>query len=247
MAYLRIAVLFVAWASSCFVPRADDGDSQLARDQQALAPWQVLVGQWRGVGQPKRGSNRDTWLEQAEWSWHFAEGRAELVAEITDGRFFTKLQLQPGDGPGKFVLLATLKAPDNSKGATEPIRFAGSAIEGALVLTADAPDGPARITLRTVAGGDRLIVLYEKSTAGGAFARQGEVASTRRGSSFAKAAAAGPECVVTGGLAPSPWNIRDARITSAAAAAEICSTTIPRRARRVPQAQTEPARRKTAS
>ncbi len=189
------------------VAAAADGDAEgadrIAADRQALGAWQVLVGEWRGVGQPKRGSNRDAWREESAWSWHYVDGRAELVGDITDGRFFQRLQLQPGEKPGQFVLLVTPRASAgeaDSKSASEPIRFTGATVDGALVATANGAEGPARVTIRTVAGGDRLIVLYEKAPGGGSFVRQGEVASTRKGSAFATAAAAGRECVVTGGL-----------------------------------------------
>lgn len=203
MINLRITVLCLASAATCFVTYADDGDSRIAADRQTLTAWQVLVGEWRGVGQPKRGSTRDAWREECAWSWHYVDGRAELVGDITDGRFFKRLQLQPGEKPGQFVLLVSPQASAGdagSKSEAEPIRFAGTAVDGALVLTANEADGAARLTIRTVAGGDRLIVLYEKAPGGGSFVRQGEVASTRKGSEFATAAAAGRECVVTGGL-----------------------------------------------
>ena len=193
--------------SQVLVAAAADGDAdgadRIAADRQALGAWQVLVGEWRGVGQPKRGSNRDAWREENAWSWHYVDGRAELVADVTDGRFFKRLQLRPGDKPGQFVLMMTPREGGGEEGSTsegKPTRFAGGAVDGALVLTANEGDGPARVTIRTVADGDRLIVLYEKATGGGSFIRQGEVASTRKGSAFATAAAAGRECVVTGGL-----------------------------------------------
>ena len=88
-------------------------------------------------------------------------------------------------------------------GRQQRIFFFGREIkEGALVVTSAEPAGerPARISLRLVAGGDRLLVLYEKRVGEGAYARLAEVGSTRKGSSFAKNAASGPECVVTGGL-----------------------------------------------
>jgi YHS domain-containing protein len=60
-----------------------------------------------------------------------------------------------------------------------------------------AADRPARITMRMVAGGDRLLVLYE-ARAGGDYARLAEVGATRKGISFAQGTGY-PECIVTGG------------------------------------------------
>ena len=45
-------------------------------DKAALAPLQVFIGGWKGVGQPKRGSAAGSWTEQADWAWQFADGRA---------------------------------------------------------------------------------------------------------------------------------------------------------------------------
>ncbi len=82
------------------------------------------------------------------------------------------------------------------------MRFRGTLEDGLLTVTADEARGemPARMTVRLVAGGDRMLVLYEKRVGDGLYARLAEVGSTRKGSSFAKAATSGPECVVTGGL-----------------------------------------------
>jgi hypothetical protein len=167
-------------------------------DKRALAAVQAYVGEWKGVAQPKRGSNQGAWTEEAQWVWRFSEGRAELVAQLAHDKFFSQLQLQAGDQAGQFVLLATPAAADAK---SSPRRFTGAMSDGALVLSAEqAPDDePARISLRLVAGGDRMLVLYERRV-GGAYARLAEVGSTRKGSSFAKNVATGPECVVTGGL-----------------------------------------------
>jgi hypothetical protein len=169
-------------------------------DQRALVVAQAYVGEWKGVGQPKRGSNQGAWTEEAQWAWRFPEGRAELVAELTHDKFFSQLQLQAGDQVGQFVLVAT---PPGAGPQAKPVprRFIGTAADGGLVFTAEqaGDDEPARISLRLVAGGDRMLVLYERRT-GGAYFRLAEVGSTRKGSSFAKNIATGPQCVVTGGL-----------------------------------------------
>lgn len=193
--WIVFAVIF------CVVAGGADGENRIAGDKRALAPLQAYVGEWRGVGQLRRGSSQGAWTEQVAWSWRFDDGRAVLVANLADGKLFSRLELQAGDKPGTFVLLATPVARDGANSA-EPRRFTGARAEGALVLTAgDASEGePARISVRLVAGGDRMVVLYEKRVGSDVYSRLAEVGSTRKGSSFAKTAASGPECLVTGGL-----------------------------------------------
>ncbi len=185
-----LIVLALPWSSS----RADE--PQATADKQALSPLQAYVGEWRGVGLPKRGSNQGAWSETSDWAWHFGDGRAELVATLAHDKYFQRLQVLPSATIGQFVVLATplKEAP--------PTEFVGTLDGSVLTATTDAPAGetPARITVRLIAGGDRMLVLLEKRLSADAFARLAEIGSTRKGSSFAKAAASGPECVVTGGL-----------------------------------------------
>lgn len=183
-----------------FTAAPDDG--QLAtHDKQALAPLQPYVGSWRGVGLPKRGSNAGAWTETSQWAWQFTKGRAELVAKLDDDKYYTQLRLQPGEEPGQFVLLAAAAGADDQP-AAPPVRFVGQRVDDVLKVVAQDPieKRPARISIRLVAGGDRMLVLYEKRIGSDSYARLAEVGSTRKGSSFAKNAASGPECVVTGGL-----------------------------------------------
>jgi hypothetical protein len=170
---------------------------KLASDKRALAVVQSYVGEWRGVGQLRRGSNQGAWTEQSDWAWHFAEGRATLVGTNAGSKYFSKLQLMPGDKQGELVLLAT----PAGEGAA-PLKYVGSATGGKWTFVAsDAAEGqPARITMQLVAGGDRLVMLLEKKLGDGVYTRLAEIGATRKGSSFATKATAGPECVVTGGL-----------------------------------------------
>jgi hypothetical protein len=180
---------------------AADEPNSLARDKQALAPLQAYVGGWRGVGLPKRGSNAGAWTESSQWAWRFTKGRAELVARLEGDKYYARVQLQPGEKPGQFVLLGATASEDDAQAAA-PEHFTGTLADGVLTVTAEKPAGqrPARISVRLVAGGDRMLVRYEKRTGGGVYLRLAEIGSTRKGSSFAKNAASGPECVVTGGL-----------------------------------------------
>ncbi len=197
MVKYHTACLTILLGSVAAAAAAAETAGKVAADKQALAPLQALVGQWKGVGQPKRASNQGAWTEEGEWAWSFPTGRAELVARLDRDKYYSQWRVQPGEKPGELVLLATpVGAPQG-----EPQMFNGSRGDGGWVFLAqsDSADLPARISLRLAAGGDRLVVLYEKR-AGQDFLRMAEVGSTRHGSSFAKASLGGPECVVTGGL-----------------------------------------------
>lgn len=180
--------IVVALAAAAPAWAADDDKAQLAKMQQ-------LVGKWRGVGQPQRGSTSGSWVAEADWSWSFAGG-ISLVGKLPEGKYFSKIKLVNGKADGQYVLLAT-----PADGGPE-LRFAGSLAEdGKLQLVAEEPrEGlPHRATFRFVAGGDRLLVLLERKSGPSGFARMAEVGYTRQGSGFGKGTT-GPECVVTGGF-----------------------------------------------
>jgi hypothetical protein len=188
-------------------------------DKAALAPLQVFVGGWRGVGQLRRGSSQGAWTENSDWSWKFADGRAAIVFEAPKGKYFRSGRLAPGAKSGTFELTLSraTAATDKQTGGeathddrpAEDLaeRFVGSLDKNhQLVAVGDdshqerQTDAVARVSIRTVADGDRLIVLYEKRLPGqDRFARLAEVGYTRKGAAFAQGSGQ-PECVVTGGL-----------------------------------------------
>jgi len=197
MRRLTAVVLLLLIATSYAEPVSKSAPADRDVQKAALAKVQALVGQWRGTGQPQRGSNKGAWIEQADWAWKFSDSGAVLSAKVSDGKYFRAIQVQAGEKPGEYRLVATL--PDDK---TEAIYRGVLDGEDKLVLTAEQPSElvPARISLRFVAGGDRLLVLYErKSSLGEQLVRLAEVGYTRQGSGFGKGSN-GPECVVTGGL-----------------------------------------------
>ncbi|HVX14481.1 MAG TPA: hypothetical protein VHC22_25060 [Pirellulales bacterium] len=193
IAALSLSMLYVA-ESAVAAP-----EDRTANDKAALSPLQEYVGAWRGVGQPRRGSNQGAWSEAADWSWRFADGRAMLVCDSPKGKFYRSAKLSPAAEKARYDLVA-----ERADGSGED-RFSGGIDEaGQLVLVADdagerPADAPSRITIRTVADGDRLLVLYEKRATGDRYSRLAEVGYTRAGVSFAKGSGE-PECVVTGGV-----------------------------------------------
>jgi YHS domain-containing protein len=192
------------WPAICHCWAADKPDSAktdpIESDKKALATFQAFVGEWKGVGQPRRGSSQGAWTEEMQWAWRFSDGHAELAAQLTHDPYFSALRLQAGERAGQYRLLATPAV--GNEFAKYEVRFDGSVGgEAQLVLAASGdlkPDRPARLTLRLVAGGDRLVMLYERR-AGEQFTRLAEVGATRKGSSFAVKGGDPHECIVTGG------------------------------------------------
>ena len=142
----------------------------------ALAPLNPLVGQWRGVAQPRRGSAAGAWREAGEWVWDFADpARPALLFAVAGGERPRTLRFDPaGDG------------------------FA--ATERGSTLT----DGDDRLTVRVLSA-DRFTLLREtRRTPTAQFRRAYEVGYTRDGVKLAERSLGGPECVVTGGLGTIP-------------------------------------------
>src|SRR5688572_30290111 len=91
---------------------ADQPAENQAEQKQRLAQLQQIVGQWRGVGLPQRGSTKGSWVEEASWAWKFNKNSAgeagpELVAELPKAKYFRRLQLRAGDEAGQFMLIAS--------------------------------------------------------------------------------------------------------------------------------------------
>jgi hypothetical protein len=181
---------------------ADESGNDSARrraDQEALAPLGMLVGQWRGVGQPQRSSTKDAWIELSDWAWQFDSGGAALAFSAPDSKSLTSGVLTRGENDREFLLDA--KTP-----SSEAVRYSGRQDgEGALVLVAAAApeNAPARVTIRQVAEGKRLVILYERRSGPARFTRMAEVGYTRKGSGFGQGNSQ-IECVVTGGLGTIP-------------------------------------------
>jgi YHS domain-containing protein len=164
-------------------------------DQAALKPFASLVGEWRGTGQPQRGSSRGAWTEAGGWAWKLTPDSAALELTVAKGKLLRSATLRPGKGQHEFILDAVLA--DGSKRS-----FPGTYTEKKpLVLAAIGPegDGPRRVVL-TPLHDTRFLLLFEgKSDEGSGFRRLAEVGYTRQGVAFAASGEAGPLCIVTEG------------------------------------------------
>src|SRR5687767_478633 len=109
---LRICLGLILAFPAALLAADDQPPTDLAAQKERLAKMQLLVGEWRGVGQPQRGSTKDSWIAEAQWAWSFDEGAAALVGALPKGRYFKSLKLTPGKEAGAFELAAALADED---------------------------------------------------------------------------------------------------------------------------------------
>lgn len=179
-----------------------DRAKQPMTDKDALSRLQGFIGDWRGVGQLRRGSTRGAWTEQCGWSWSFVDEQATLRWQIAEAKYFSEGSLRWLGKSKGYELTVT---PKEGKA----VKYVGDLNEdGKLLLVAEEPPTgtPARISVRQVAGGDRMLVLYERRS-GTRFLRMAEVGYTRKGSNFGKGTNL-IECVVTGGVGTIPVSFK---------------------------------------
>jgi len=187
---------------------AADPAAQAIAPKDALQPFNLLVGAWKGSGAPE--GTRDeraagAWSETIEWIWKFKGSDAWLAVTFEKGKHFTTGELHytaspakkdsPKDAEPRFTL--TLTAPDKSTS-----RFVGTLKDK--VLTLDRADGPADEQQRLVISllhHNRYLYRFESRPAGTsvAFSRKYQVGATKEGVPFADVPK-GPECIVSGGL-----------------------------------------------
>ncbi len=64
--------------------------------KEALRPFNVLVGSWKGSGKPegtKEEQAAGIWEETVAWEWTFKDQDAWLTVTFTKGKHFTKGEL----------------------------------------------------------------------------------------------------------------------------------------------------------
>ncbi len=161
-----------------------------------MKPYAGLVGEWRGMGQVRRGSSRGAWTESASWAWDLKPDSAALVVRMEKGKYLRSARLRR-DGPeasGPFVLQATL-----ADGSSRTFR-GRLGDRDKLVLDADGDVGAGlvRVTLTPLHETRFLLLLEAATPSGGAPIRLGEVGYTRQGVAFAVGDSY-PSCIVTEG------------------------------------------------
>src|SRR5438270_573948 len=96
----------------------------------ALAPFEYLIGSWKGAGVPLANRVRG-WDETHAWAWKFDKGTpVGLSVTLKGDRVLSK-------GVLRFDPAAKRYALEGTDPAGKPVRFVGSIIKGGKTLTLD--------------------------------------------------------------------------------------------------------------
>jgi YHS domain-containing protein len=185
------------WAGEAAADSEQKTEVSAARQEAcktALAEFNALIGDWRGVGMPKRASRQGAWQETAEWVWDFSQGPVSIRYEVKNGKLLETAALTY-DPDAK---LYRMRADFTDKTSRE---YTGK-LDGAKLVMESAPDDDGEVHRITVTqlNEKRTLVLHEKRLAAQSFfTRIAEVGYTRAGTSLAVEGAGETECIVTGG------------------------------------------------
>jgi len=185
---------------------------------QVLRPLAGLVGDWKGVGQPKRGSNVGAWSETANAAWKFEGDSAGLILTFDPGKQFHSATFAvTKDGQTAQLLLASLegeplilnrtnaaghaKAQDDAKAKTDVKNNDAKSGDDTWIFESASSEQPqTRWTIRIISDIRITLLFEEKPTPSGSLRRMAEIGLTRAGSKLASGNSGERECVVTGGL-----------------------------------------------
>ena len=134
--------------------------------KEALKRFNPLIGGWRGVGQPRRGSASGAWSEKSNWTWQFtngkpASGNKPAPVTIRYKSSGSKLIVDGLFGYDTTTGLYTLRATMADK--TKRIYNGRPGAKGALVLESQ-PDKKGlvhRLTIRSL-NEKRTLLLHER-------------------------------------------------------------------------------------
>lgn len=185
-----VLLLFVCFGVS-FSEEPANPKGQSARE--ALERFNPIIGEWRGTGQVRRGSNRGAWRESGEFVWDFS-GDEPAVKYLVEGGKHAEEGLVTWNSQTHFHL--ALKTGDDKTRS-----YTGDWNKDKLTLVSKPDDNQVqyRVTI-TPLNEKRTLVLHEKTSSGGeSFFRVAEVGYTRAGTRLAFPGGGRRECVVTGG------------------------------------------------
>ncbi len=169
---------------------------------ETLAPFEHLIGAWKGQGIPAANRIRG-WPERHQWAWAFEKGEPVALALEMEGNKII--------GKGRLLFDSATKSYrfEGTDPAKQPVAFSGKLDDAKQVLVLDRqgklPDGSAqKLTVRLNTNKIRYTIWDDQKAEGApAFKRATEMLMGKEGESLGGGDAAdkGPKCIVTGGKA----------------------------------------------
>jgi YHS domain-containing protein len=167
-----------------------------------FAPFEYLIGSWKGMGVPTANKLKG-WSETHAWAWRFEKGApVGLTVTFQGDKVLTRGQLAYDAASKRYTLTGT--GTDD-----KPLTFSGALDASGKQLVLDrvgaAPDGSRqRLTLYPNASFIRYTLRVSEQEPGAPqFKTAIDVGLTKEGEAFAAGGAAAdlPKCIVTGGAA----------------------------------------------
>ena len=163
-----------------------------------LARLNALIGDWRGIGQPRRGSSAGAWKETATAAWSFAGSQPSIVVTSADGRQFDRLEFRTEDDPRTLVIVQHL-ADEQQRIYHAPL---DESWPGKVVGETEAVEAEPqfRLTMERRDDNRTLLLLERRTSPVASYRRVAGIGYQRTGTRLAVSGGNQRECVVTGGL-----------------------------------------------
>jgi hypothetical protein len=170
--------------------------------REALKPFNILVGSWKGSGSPEGSLDerqKGHWLETVVWEWQFKDDDAWLTVKFDKGKYFASGELRQVPGKDEFQL--TLVTVDKEK------RTYLGTLKGKQ-FTAEREIADAKLVERltfSLLHDNRITYRVETRPATGtALTKKYLVGLTKEGVPFVEVGPSERECIVSGGTGTIP-------------------------------------------
>jgi hypothetical protein len=196
--------ILMATASDEQAPRPAATSTSAEREHaiSALKPLSVLIGDWKGVAQPKRGSSVGAWQEKASARWDFQDDQTTLQASFEPGTLIRSLKFTvPGKDADWRLDLEQTNGEHHQLIRAQPNQPANPDQNSSFVFESrDEGTRQLRCTIRRISEIRMIILLEERSAGQTTWRRMAEIGMTRAGERLASGNTGERQCIVTGGL-----------------------------------------------
>jgi YHS domain-containing protein len=198
----RLLIAFLVFAVCAAAPvRADEGDGEGDSIPAAFAPFEHMIGAWKGTGIPEANRLKG-WQEKHLWAWKFVKGvPVGMSLEFQGDQSLKQANLTYDEKTKQYQLVGT--TPEDQQ-----VTYTGALGSNGKTLVlerqGDGKDGSDRITIRPNSNKIRYQVNFDHQPPGApAYKKVVSVGLTKEGESFAAGGSSSnlPKCIITGGSA----------------------------------------------